>query len=186
MRVNYVTDEVKAVIGAHNGPVLAYHPVEASEVRRFFQATMDPSPRYWDAAWASTSRYGGLVAPPAFPPLSFRRAPTDTDPLDNMTDPDFDGHVRSFRGLPPVNVPLVRLLNGGYEYEFYRYARIVERIYRSSTYLDIYQREGRSGTMVFVIAADMFTTDGPAAGSTDGPTRGHIPLITVTTTSIMR
>jgi hypothetical protein len=186
MRVNYVTDEVKAVIGAHNGPMLAYHPVEASEVRRFFQAIMDPSPRYWDAAWASTSRYGGLVAPPAFPPLSFRRPPTDADPLDAMVDPDFDGHTRSFRGLPPVNVPLVRLLNGGYEYELYRYVRIGERIYRSSTYLDIYQREGRSGTMVFVIAADMYTTDGPAGGTADGSTSGHIPLITVTTTSIMR
>jgi len=74
MRVNYITDEVKAVIGAHNGPILAYHPVEASEVRRFFQAVMDPAPRYWDEAWAKISRYGGLVAPPAFPPLAFRRA----------------------------------------------------------------------------------------------------------------
>lgn len=174
MRVNYITDEVKAVIGAHNGPVLAYHPVEASEVRRFFQAVMDPSPRYWDEAWAATSRYGGLVAPPAYPPHHFRRPPTEPDPLDAMKDPDFDGLVRNYRGLPPVNVPLKRLLNGGYEYEFFRYARIGERIYRSSTYLDIYQRDGKSGSMVFVIAADMFTTD------------NEVPLITVTTTTIMR
>ena len=86
--------------------------------------------------------------------------------------------VRSFRGLPPVKVPLPRLLNGGYEYELFRYARIGERIYRSSTYLDIYQRDGRSGPMVFVIAADTFTTDGPSDGT--------IPLITVTTTTILR
>jgi hypothetical protein len=182
MRVNYITDEVKAVIGAHNGPILAYHPVEASEVRRFFQAVMDPAPRYWDEAWAKTSRYGGLVAPPAFPPLAFRRAPNDPDPLDHMDEPDFDGMVRSFRGLPPVQVPLPRLLNGGYEYEFYRYARVGERIYRSSTYLDIYQRDGRSGPMVFVIVADMFTTDGLGDGRGDG----SIPLITTTTTTILR
>src|SRR5271166_4791081 len=94
MPVNHITDEVKAVIGAHNGPVMAYHPVEASEVRRFHQAIMDPSPRYWDEAWAKTSRYGGLVAPPAFPPLAFRRAPNDPDPLDHMEQPDFDGMVR--------------------------------------------------------------------------------------------
>ena len=174
MHVDYITEEVRAVIGAHNGPDLAYHPVEASEVRRFFQATMDPAPRYWDEAWAKSSRYGGLVAPAAFPPLAFRRAPTDPDPLDRMSEPDFDGMVRSFRGLPPVKVPLPRLLNGGYEYEFFRYARVGERIYRSSTYLDIYQRNGRSGPMVFVIAADTFTTD------------GDIPLITVTTTTILR
>jgi hypothetical protein len=71
-------------------------------------------------------------------------------------------------------VPLPRLLNGGYEYEFFRYARVGERIYRSSTYLDIYQRDGRSGPMVFVIVADMFTTD------------DSVPLITATTTTILR
>ena len=92
------------------------------------------------------------------------------------------GVPASFRGLPPVPVPLPRLLNGGYEYEFYRYARLGERIYRSSTYLDIYQRDGRNGPMVFVIVADMFTTDGPAGG----PTGGGIPLITATTTTILR
>jgi acyl dehydratase len=174
MRENYITDEVKAVIGARNGPVLAYHPVEASEVRRFHQATMDPSPRYWDETWAKSSRYGGLVAPPAFPPFAFRRAPTEPDPLGRMTEPDFDGYARNFRGLPPVKVPLPRLLNGGYEYEFFRYARIGERIYRSSTYRDIYQRDGRSGPMVFVIVADSYTTD------------GNVPLVNTTTTTILR
>jgi acyl dehydratase len=175
MSVNYITDDVKALIGARNGPVLATHPVEASEVRRFFQAIMDPSQRYWDEAWAKTSRYGGPVAPPAFPPFAFRRAPAEPDPLDRMSsDPDFDGLPRGYRGLPPVPVPLPRLLNGGYEYEFYRYARVGERIYRSSTYLDIYQREGRSGPMVFVITAQMFTTD------------NNVPLVTATTTTILR
>ncbi len=174
MPVNYITDEIKALIGAHNGPVLAFHPVEASEVRRFHHAIMDPSPRYWDEAWAKSSRYGGVVAPPAFPPFAFRRKPDETDPLDRMADPDFDGLPRNYRGLPPVNVPLPRLLNGGYEYDFFRYARIGERIYRSSTYLDIYQRDGQSGPMVFVIAADAYATD------------GDVPLVAVTTTTILR
>ncbi len=174
MRVNYITDEVKAVIGAHNGPVLAFHPVEASEVRRFHQAIMDPARRYWDEDWAKSSRYGGVVAPPAFPPLAFRRAPDEPDPLDRMGEPGFDGNTRNFRGLPPVKVNLPRLMNGGYDYEFFRYARVGERIYRSSTYLDIYQRDGRSGPMVFVVAADMYTTD------------NNVPLVNMTTTTILR
>ena len=65
MSVNYITDEVKAVIGAESEPVEAYHAVESSEVRRFHHATMDPAPRYWDRDWAKKSRYGGIVAPPA-------------------------------------------------------------------------------------------------------------------------
>ena len=45
MSVNYITDEVKAVIGAESEPMEAYHPVEPSEVRRFHHATMDPARR---------------------------------------------------------------------------------------------------------------------------------------------
>lgn len=176
MSVKYVTDEVKALIGAHAGPFLAYHPVEASEVRRFFQSIMDPNPRFWDEAWAARSRYGSIVAPPVFPVLAFRRPPTVPDRLDRFKDdPNYDARVSNDnRGLPPLNLPLNRGLNGGYEYELFRYAKVGERIYRSSTYLDVYQREGRSGTMVFILTADMYTTD------------GGVPLITSTTTSIMR
>ena len=47
-------------------------------------------------------------------------------------------------------------------------------MYRSSTYLAIYQRDGRSGPMVFVITAQMFTTD------------NNVPLVTATTTTILR
>ena len=174
MSESYITPAVRAVIGASNGPLLACHPVEASEVRRFYQAVMDPAPRYWDERWAKSSRYGGLVAPPAFPTHAFRRGPTEADPLDRMEEPDFDGNTRSFRGLPPVEVPLTRLLNGGYEYEFLRYARIGEPIYRSSSYLDIYQRAGRSGPMVFVVVADTYTGEAGAR------------LIETVTTTILR
>jgi len=174
MRINYITNEVRAVIGAHNGPILACHPVEAREVRRFYQAVMDPARRYHDEPWAQASRYGGCVAPPAFPTHAHRRAADEPDPLERMAEPDFDGTSRSFRGLPPVRVPLPRVLNGGYEYEFLRYARINERIWRSSTYLDIHQRDGRSGPMVFVIVADTYTAD------------GGVPLIDTLTTSILR
>ena len=135
---------------------------------------MDPARRYWDEEWAKTSRYGGAVAPPAFPPLAFRRTPDEPDPLDRMGEAGFDGNTRNFRGLPPVKVSLPRLMNGGYEYEFFRYARVGERIYRSSTYLDIYQRNGRTGPMVFVIVSDLYTTD------------GEVPLVNMTTTTILR
>ena len=47
MSTNYITDEVKALIGTESTPVEATQPVEASEVRRFQQATMDDAARYW-------------------------------------------------------------------------------------------------------------------------------------------
>src|ERR1019366_7948632 len=126
MSHNYITDEVRTIIGAQSNWVDAPHPVQESEIRRFFHATMDPKPRYWDEKWAAGSRYGKPVAPPAFAVHAFRRSQEDTrDPLDLMDDPDFDGVSRAMRpGLPNVPVALSGILNGGYEYEFYTYPKV--------------------------------------------------------------
>lgn len=156
----HVTEEIRELIGKSNNPITAHHPIEASEVRRFHHATMDPAPRYMDPDFAARSRYGRLVAPPAFPVVAHRRLPQESDPLDSMGEVDFDGLARELRpGLPAVQVSLSRLLNGGYEYEFYRYAAHGERVICTSTYRDIYERESKNGWMVFILIEDMFTTD---------------------------
>jgi len=155
---DYITPAVKALIGAEAPPVLAGHPVEGSEIRRFHQAVMDHAARYWDAAAAS--RYGGIVAPPGFPVHAHRRAEDTPDPLGDMDKPDYDGVDRALRpGLPAIEVPLKRLMNGGYEYELFRYARPGERILLRSRYADIYQRNGRTGPIVFVVIEDSYETD---------------------------
>ncbi len=57
--------------------------------------------------------------------------PASTDPAgDDMNKPDYDGLSSSFSGLPAVEVELPRDLNGGYEYEVYRYARVGEKVLR--------------------------------------------------------
>jgi acyl dehydratase len=176
MKHDYITSEVRAIIGAQSDWVEACNPVQETEIRRFFQATMDPKPRYWDESWAAESRYGKPVAPAAFAVHAFRRAADDSiDPLDSMGDLDFDGVSRTLRpGLPSVPVPLSGILNGGYQYEFYSYARVGERILCRSTYMDIYQRDGKSGPMVFVLVEDEYRTS-------DGR-----PLLKSTNTNIMR
>jgi acyl dehydratase len=155
---DYINDAVRAVIGARSPWVETTHAVESSEVRRFFQATMDPNRRYWDAAYAAETRYGAPVAPLGFPVHAFRRRPDEVaDPFDNRSDPEFDGEGRYMRpGLPKVPVPLAGILNGGYEYEFCSYAKVGERIRCRSAYRDIYQRQGKSGPMVFVVIEDEY------------------------------
>lgn len=154
----HVTEEIRRLIGVSTPPQPAYHPIEGSEVRRFHHATMDAAPRYMDPEAAR--KYGGLVAPPAFPTVAHRRLPDGADPLDAMGKKDFDGLQRELRpGLPAVEVSLPRLLNGGYEYEFFRYARHGERVVCTSTYRDIYERESKNGSMVFILIEDMYTTD---------------------------
>jgi hypothetical protein len=155
---DYITPAVQALIGAEAPPQLAAHPVEPSEMRRFHQALMDNAPRYRDPAAAA--RYGGAVAPIGFPVHAHRRAEDTPDPLANMDSPDYDGVDRALRpGLPLIDVPLTRLMNGGYEYELFRHARPGERIVLRSRYADIYQRNGRTGPIVFVVIEDSYETD---------------------------
>jgi len=170
--MTYITKELLALIGAETELTEATHEVQYSETRRFYQATMDPAPRYFDVK--AGARFGGNVAPPVFPLYMFRRGHGTSDPLSTIDQPDADGHTRSFRGLPEIKVDLPRLLNGGYEYEFFRYARLGERVFRKSRYRDIYEREGKSGTMVFVRFDDIYQTE-------DGS-----PLLNLTTTIILR
>jgi len=154
MESTYLTPEVKALIGLEGVPETCWEPVERSEVRRFAQAVMDDDPIFWDDAYARQTKYGSVVAPPLFPLFALRRPPGTPDPLaEAPTDPDFDGSAGLLRtGLPPVPLPqLPRLLNGGNEVEFYRLPPLGDRITARARYLDIYEKTGRSGTMVFIV-----------------------------------
>lgn len=170
-----VTPAVRALIGRESPWMTATHPVEAGEVRRFHHATLDPSPRYWDPASPGARRAGGVVAPPAFPVHAFRRAADAPDPLDTEAGEDFGGYGKALRpGLPPLGLPLTRLLNGGYRYEFFRYAHVGDVIVCRSRYKDIYEKQGAKGAMVFVVLEDDYAT---ATGA---------PLLRSTNTMILR
>jgi hydroxyacyl-ACP dehydratase HTD2-like protein with hotdog domain len=160
MTVDHITPEVRGIIGPWSEWIEAGHPLESSELRRFHQATMDPARRYWDEAYAESSRYAGIVAPPALPVHAFRRpAASLEDPFDNRADPEFDGSGRFMRpGLPKVPVPLAGILNGGYEYEFYSYARLGDTIRCRSRYKDIVQKTSKAGPMVLVVIEDEYAT----------------------------
>ena len=52
---------------------------------------------------------------------------------------------------------LPRLLNGGNEVEFYQLPKLGDRITARAKYLDIYEKTGRSGTMVFIVVETRYT-----------------------------
>jgi hypothetical protein len=155
-----VVASLQALVGVRSEASFADHPVEASEVRRFIHATMDDPVRYRDGS-----------VPLGFPVHMFRRGLNDPDPLDAATEKDFDGRAQVLRGkdfdgvsrvlrpgLPSVDTPLKRLLNGGYEYQFLRRARIGERVYRISSYHDFALRSGRTGPSILVRVEDAYFT----------------------------
>ncbi len=155
----YLTDEVRSFIGMQSEPVTAWELVESGAVRRFCQGIMDNDPIYWDEA-ASKERYGGPVAPPLFPGFVFRRKPGTPDPLDEAhKNRDFDGigAAGGGGGLPRIPGLPVRTLNGGVEAEFFALAKHGDRITSQTRYADIYEREGRTGKMVFVVTETTYT-----------------------------
>jgi acyl dehydratase len=160
MEDTYITPEIEALIGLEGHPQTCWEPVERSEVRRFAEAVMDDDPIFWNDAYAKQTRYGSVVAPPLFPLFAHRRPPGSADPLARaVTEPDFDGFVGLLTtGLPPVPLPMLpRLLNGGNEVELYRLPKLGERITARAKYLDIYEKTGRSGTMVFIVVETRYT-----------------------------
>lgn len=150
MGVNYVTDEVRQMIG-REAELTAWDPVERGAVRRFVQAIMDPDPIYWSDEHAGATRYGGIVAPPFYPMYGFRFPPDQSDALSPAdTDPHFHGGTFLPRfGLPDIPGP-ERRLNGGNEIEFYALARLGDRLTAKSRIEDVFQKQGRQGPMVFV------------------------------------
>jgi len=150
MDVNYVTPEVRKLIGAE-AEIESWDTVERGAIRRFVQAIMDPDPVYWDDAYAAETPYGGVVAPPFFPFYGFRYPAYEADVLaPALTDPHYHGGSFLPRfGLPDVPGP-ERRLNGGNEIEFFAYAKPGDRLRARSRLDDIFQKTGRSGAMLFV------------------------------------
>ncbi len=150
---NYITDDVKALIGCESEWVEACDVVERGQIRRHAQAIMDGDRAYWDDDYAARTKAGEVVAPPLFPLHALRVPPGILDAFAReATDPDFDGAIRDMvRGLPPVPIPLTGELNGGSEIEILQHAKVGDRIRVRSKYLDIYQKEGRSGPLIFVL-----------------------------------
>ena len=157
----FITDEHRGLIGVPGPELTAPHPLGPDELRRFVQGVMEGNPVHWDPAAAEASRYGEVVATPLFPMHTpTRPAPGGPDPLANLErDPDWDGIDRSaaFSGLPAIELPLKRILNGGTEAEFFQLAKLGDVITAQSEYTDITEREGRSGAMVLVKVQTTYT-----------------------------
>ncbi|MGD9945575.1 MAG: MaoC family dehydratase N-terminal domain-containing protein [Burkholderiaceae bacterium] len=158
----YITDEVRALIGVQSEEQVACDAVERGAIRRMAHAIMDDDPLFWDDAQAQATRYGTVVAPPLFPVHMFQRDAGAPDPLDKAwEDPDYDGSkpATALFALPNIPIPLKRLLNAGVEVEFFRYAQPGERVTVVNRYTDIFQKQGKRGPMVFVVVERRFRND---------------------------
>jgi acyl dehydratase len=158
-----VLDEATlALVGVAGPRRWTEHPVELGEIRRFVQAAMEVDPIHVDEAAARARGFAGIVAPPLFPLHAFRRSLGSPDPFETgCQDPDWDGIDIVEDDLPPLRLPLERLLNGGVEAQVFRYAQVGDIIGARSRYDEISERKGRTGPMVFVVVeTDYVDQDG--------------------------
>lgn len=128
------------------GEAISGYPVSVEEIRRFCIATDDLNPRWLDP----TASTGGITAPPAFLPVPF-----DTDvPLAELSE---DGVPLEQQGLvfPPLKAK--RKLFGGYQVEYFQPIRPGDVLTRQRRILDIRERQGASGSSVFVLIEATYT-----------------------------
>ncbi len=154
-----LTPEILAYVGVSTEALFACDPVEQGAVRRHAQAIMDDDPDYGPDAPTDTP-WGGPIAPPLFPNHAVRRAYGTPDIVqERASDPDFDGTYKQ-AGLPAIE-PLRKFatLNGGADFELYRYARHGERIKVTERYADITEKTSSKGSMILVIVEAEFRTE---------------------------
>lgn len=102
--------------------------IEKGHIRRFCQAIGDTNPLFLDEEQASQSAYGGMIAPLTFPvALSDESAQF------------------------PLELDVRRMLHGEQEFIYYKPLRPGESYTAQMKVADIYEREGKSGTMQFIV-----------------------------------
>ena len=142
-----ITDEIRAWVGKETPPWTI--KVSRLDVRRFAVATDDLNPLYLDEEKAKQSSHGGLIAPPLF-----YMAPLTEPKPESELRPDGLPYEGKFP-IPPT--PLPRLMDGGTDIEFFQPIRVGDVLTGRSKITDIYQKDGRSGPLIFVVRETTFT-----------------------------
>lgn len=116
----------KSIIGV-KGEVFIFE-AEKRHIRQFANAIGDSNPLYTDTDFAASTVYRGLIAPPTFP-IS----------------------IGSEGGGLPIHLDERRMLHGEQEFIYYRQIRPGDRLYCQMKVTDLYEKEGRSGKMQFLV-----------------------------------
>jgi len=116
----------KTYIGRHSAPITL--EVERGHIRRFAEAIGDDDPIYRDEAAARAAGYSTIPAPPTFA--------TALRPAD----------VRE-----GIAIDWKKLLHGEQRYLYQRPLMAGDRVTLVQTIKDIYEKQGRSGVMDFIV-----------------------------------
>lgn len=128
-----IEDLRSSYIGQESAPAVTY--IEPGHIKAFADAIDDPNALWNDEAAARRSRFGGLIAPPTF----LRAARTERVQQEVL------------------DLALTRILDGGSEWEYFEPLRAGDRITAISRIVDLFDRSGKLGQMVFIITETSYT-----------------------------
>jgi len=140
-----ITEEARTMIGIESEPIT--RKVYEKEIRRFCYAVGDLNPAYLGEDESGDPGTEDIVAPPMFYDI-----PTVKEyPLDMLSE---DGMAKAGRNIP---LKTTRVMAGGKEVEFFKPIRPGDNITQVGKFVDIYEKEGRSGSLVFTIYENKYT-----------------------------
>lgn len=131
-----ITDQMRQLIGWQSPPYT--REVEKGAVRKYADAIGDPNPLYRDEEYARKSAYGGIIVPPTFL--------TTFNPYEHGVE------------RPPITHPRRRGgASAGDRYEYYLPVKVGDTITCQVKVADVYEREGRTGRLLFSVHEMTFT-----------------------------
>ena len=149
-----IPEEARAKIGKESPPRVMGE-VTKRDIRRFAQAVGDSNPLYFDDGYAEKSRYGGIIAPPLFY-LSFVYDPGPEAVAGADGRLRRPSGVEMYGGIEFPQLPLKNILAGGRELEFLQPLRPGDTLSVTGKILDLYEKEGKRGKMVFVVSENTY------------------------------
>lgn len=142
-----ITDEARAWAET---PFPTYETrVSRTDIRRFARAIGETDPVYHDVAAARAAGHPDLLAPAYFPYV-VRMHAAHLVPADELAP---DGSARA--DVPPL--PTTRAMAGETSIEFGAPIHAGDLLRLEKRIVDLYEKEGRSGTLVFVVTEFAFT-----------------------------
>ena len=130
-----LTDKIKAVLGHLTEPVVL--KVEQGAIVRYCDAVGDNNPLFRDIEYAKKSRYGSIIAPPAF-----------------FGWPAKGGGIEGAMGKAVEAVAqsgLLRILDGGVDIEFFQPVYAGDTLITYGMAVDAREKTTKQGSMLFLI-----------------------------------
>jgi acyl dehydratase len=138
-----ITDEMRACIGFTTQPLEIPEEISASDVRHFVSVIGETNPIYRDAAYARSMGYNGVVVPPIFVVILFRRIQV---PVGQRPGLDW-GPLQ----LPPA---FKNTRNAGQVYEWLRPVYVGDRLTVTTKLIDLLARRTRDGRPMILIVSE--------------------------------